>query len=381
MGTTLITPLIVAKEALIVLENNMVLGNLVHRAYSKEYQQVGATVIVRKPTSFTATAFSSTVGYSTITESSVAVVLDKHWDVSFQVSSQELSLDVVDFSEQFIEPAMRAIAQAVDNDIADRSATAIAGHYPVTGTPVIADLAGLEAVMDVQQVPMSDRRLVFHPVTKSAYMTLDAVLHAEKRGGSIKAIADAEIGKVLGFQTYMDQNIPTQTRRVFDANAAIAGTGNLTGALAAADTAATVTGATAAAVSTAPIGTPFKFTGYDAWFYLTAPCTAGTSGVGTLTQFTPAVATGGIAASSVVTFQMTGRDNIAFHKNAIAFVTAPLVPPIGGAKAAIATYNGLSARVVYGYDQQYKKNNISVDFLCGVKMLDQLLAVRLIDKR
>ena len=376
MATTLISPVIVAKESLIVLENNMVMGNLVHRDYSKEYQQIGATVVVRKPTSFVATAFTSTVGYSTITESSVSVILDKHWDVSFEVTSQELSLDVVDFSEQFLQPAMRAIAQAVDSDICSRSATAIAGYYPVSSTPVVADVAGAEAVLDVLKAPLTNRRLVLHPVTKSAYLSLDAFLNADKRGDGGQALRTAEIGKVLGFDTYMDQNIPTQTRAFLGA-----GTGSITGAWSAAGTAGTVTGATAAAVSTAPIGTPFKVTGYDEWFYLTAPCTAGTSGIATISQFSPAVIATTMTDASVVTFQLTGRDNLAFHKNAFALVTAPLQPPIGGARAAVATYNGLSIRVVYDYDMQYKKNRISLDFLCGVKMLDKNLATRLIDKR
>ncbi len=142
MTTTLITPLIVAREALITLENNMVMGNLVHRAYEKEYQSIGATVIVRKPTSFTATAFTSTVGYSTITESSVSVILNQHWDVSFEITSQELSLDVVDFTEQFLEPAGRAIAQAVDSTIFALASTAIAAHYPVTSTPAVSVSGG-----------------------------------------------------------------------------------------------------------------------------------------------------------------------------------------------------------------------------------------------
>ncbi len=372
--------MVVAKEALIALENNMVMGNLVHRDYSKDYKSIGATVVIRKPTTFTATAFTSTVGYSTITESSVAVVLDKLWDVSFEVTSQELSLDIVDFSEQLIQPAMRAIAQAVDSDICSRSATAIAGHYPVTSTPAVSDIAGLEAVLDVLKAPLTDRRLVLHPVTKAGYLALDSFLNADKRGDGGQALRTAEIGQVLGFDCYMAQNIPTQTRSFLLANASAAGTGNLTGALAAAATACTVTGATAAAVSTAPIGTPFKFTGYDEWFYMTVPCTAGTSGIATVTSFSPAVKAA-IADTAVVTFQLTGRDNIAFHKNGIAFVTAPLQPPIGGAKAAVVNYRGLSARVVYDYDMQYKKNRISLDFLCGVKMLDKDLCARLIDKR
>ncbi len=379
MATTLITPLVVAKEALIVLENNMVMGNLVHRAYSPEFQKgVGATVVVRKPTTFTATAFTSTVGYSTITESSVAVVLDKHWDVSFQVSSQELSVSVADFSEQFLQPAMRAIAQAVDNDILSRSAIAIAAHYPVTSTPVVSDIAGLSAVMDIMKVPQGDRRLVLHPATKAAYISLDAFLHADKRGDGGQALRSAELGNVMGFQAYMDQNVPTFSQVMGVAFAA--GTGSITGAWAVGATAGTVTGATGA-VSTVNVGDCFKVSGYDEWFYADVASTSSTAGIFILSSFKPAVKATSMTDASVVTFMLGHRNNLAFHKNAIALVTAPLQPPIGGAQGAVANYNGLSCRVVYGYDQQYKNNNISVDFLCGVKMLDRDLAARLCDRR
>jgi hypothetical protein len=379
MTTTLITPLVVAKEALISLENNMVMGNLVHRAYSPEFQPgVGATVVIRKPTTFTATAFTSTVGYSTITESSVAVVLDKHWDVSFQVTSQELSCDVANFSEQFIQPAVRAIAQAVDSDICTRSATAIAAHYPVTATPVVSDISGLEAVMDIMKVPVMDRRLVLNPTTKSAYIALDAFLNADKRGDGGQALRTAEIGRVMGFECYMDQNMPTFSQVMGVAFAA--GTGTITGAWAAGATAGTVTGATGA-VSTVNVGDCFKVTGYDEWFKVDVASTSSTAGIFILSSFSPAVKATSMTDGSVVTFQLGHRQNLAFHKNAIALVTAPLQPPIGGAVGAVANYNGLSCRVVYGYDQQYKKNNISIDFLCGVKMLDMDLAARLCDKR
>ncbi len=373
--TTLISPVTIAREALIVLENNMVMGNLVHRDYSREYQSIGATVTIRKPTSFTATAFTTAAVAQTITESSVAVILDKLWDVSFEVTSMEMSLDIVDFSEQLLQPAMRSIAQQVDKDICTRSATAIAGHYPVTSTPVVADIANLGAVMDILKVPLGDRRLVMHPATKAAYVPLDSFLNADKRGDGGQALRRAEMGEVMGFDCYMDQNIVTQTRAFLGA-----GTGTITGAWAAAATAGTVTGATAAAVSTAPVGTPFKVTGYDQWFYLNAAVVMATSGIAVLTDVKPAVAAT-MTDASVVTFQLTGRDNLAFHKNCIALVTAPLAPPLGGARGAVASYNGLSCRVVYDYTSSSKKNWISIDLLEGVKVLDQNLGARLIDKR
>ncbi len=54
MANTLITPSVIAKEALMQLENNMVMGNLVHRDYKKEFVKIGSTVSIRKPVKFVA---------------------------------------------------------------------------------------------------------------------------------------------------------------------------------------------------------------------------------------------------------------------------------------------------------------------------------------
>lgn len=368
--TTLVTPSIVAKEALITLENNMVMANLVHRGYSDEYHSQGDTVIVRKPTTFTAANFTSAISTATITESSVAVVMNQLWDVSFEITSKELSLSVVDFNEQFLVPAVQAIAQAVDSTIFALGATAIAAHYPVTSTPVVADIAGLEAVLSVNKVPLTDRRLVFCPVTRAGYMSLDSFLNADKRGDGPNALREAELGRVLGFDTYVDQNVTTVTTGYQGA------TGLLAGAWAAAATTGTID--TVLSGCTVLAGDLFKVTGYDEWFRIGVQATA-TAATSLIISFSPAVK-GTLADNAVVTFAKTHRANLAFHKNAWAFVSAPLQPPIGGAKAAVMSYNNLACRVVYGYTQASKSNLISVDFLCGFKLLDKELAARLIDQ-
>lgn len=50
MANTFLTPDIIAKEALMVLENNLVMAGLVvHRDYSPEFAKVGDTITIRKP--------------------------------------------------------------------------------------------------------------------------------------------------------------------------------------------------------------------------------------------------------------------------------------------------------------------------------------------
>ena len=365
--TTLLTPTIIAKESLLALENNLVLAGLVHRNYSQEFQKKGSTVLIRKPAVFYSTAVSDTVSLNTVTESSVAVVLDQHLDITVELTSQEMSLNIVDFSEQIIQPAMRAHAQKVDALLAALYSD-VAGHYPVSSTPAVGDIAGLEAVLDVNKAPLTDRRLVLHPQTKAQYIALNAFLNAEKRGDGGQALRTAEMGKVMGFDCYMDQNVLPHTVT------AASVVGALKAAWSADATAGTIDGMDTGG-GTLSAGACFKVTGYDEWFVLRV---ASTQSAGTaVLDFLPAVKATTLADNAVVTFQATGKASLAFHKNAFALVTAPLEPPLGGARAAVMNYKGLSIRVVYDYELRTKKNLMSFDLLCGVKTLDRSLAARL----
>ena len=368
--TTFITPHIIARESLIALEDNMVLAGLVHRGFSKEFQKVGSTISIRKPAVMVAASVSDTVNVVTVTESSVDIVLNEHIDISFDVTSKELSLDVVDFNDQLIAPAMRGHAEYVDGQLADLYKD-IGTHFRVTSTHALADIADLRAAMSVMQIPMQDRRCVVHPISEAGYIKLDVFNNAHKRGDGGRALREAEMGRVLGFDFYMDQNIKTHTAGLEGADS----TGSLDGAGASAATVATVdavvSGGTVLAYDL------FKVTGFDEWHVVSVNATATDDTV--IVSFQPKFKVANTD-GAVVTFLHTHRANLAFHKNCFALATAPLVPPIGGALAAVVNYKGLSARVVYGYTQMTKKNLISIDILFGRKTLDRSLGARLADE-
>ncbi len=366
--STLLTPKIIAKEALIVLENNLVLGSLVHRDYSKEFQNVGATVSVRKPTTFSSTAVSDTISLNVVTESSVNVVLDNLLDITVQITSKELSLDIVDFREQILAPAFRAHAQKVDALIAALYKD-VAVHRAVSATPCAADLATLSALMSVRKVPLTDRRLVLNPLTQAGFVGNVTMFAAVDQRGDTLGLREASLGRVMGFDTYMDQNIASHTS---GAHGDLAGSATV--AWAVDTTAGTIDAITSGATIFA--GDIFKFTGYDQQFVVSANATASASTV--ILTFQPKVEVA-IPDDTVITFIDTHKANIAFHKNAFALVTAPLAPPIGGASAWVETYKGLSCRIVFDYLPMEKKNIMSMDLLCGVKTLDLNLAARLCD--
>jgi len=265
---------------------------------------------------------------------------------------------------------MRAHAQNVDNQIFQAVYKTIAGHTTVTGTPVVSDLANLMAQLDLQKVPPTERRVVLHPVTYAKYAALDAVLHADKRGKPL-TIDEYSIGRILGSDFYMDQNVPAQSSLIVDT------AGALSGNAAAGATAATISAMTNGEVVAA--GDVFKIVGSDRGYLIVTGGTVGSTVV-TIT-FTPALDTA-IASAAVVTFNGSAasgfKSSLAFHKNAFALVSRPLAPYLGGVTCAVENYKGISCRVAYQGTTSNKTNNMSVDMLFGVKTLDKELAAKLI---
>jgi len=70
-----------------------------------------------------------------------------------------------------------------------------------------------------------------------------------------------------------------------------------------------------------------------------------------------------------------GDYSLAFHKNAIALVTRPLATPAKGAGALsyVAKYNDLAMRVTITYNGESQGHLVTVDLLCGIKVLNEKL--------
>src|SRR5574340_246402 len=99
MANTLITPSMIAKEALFQLRNNLVMGDRVYRDYKKEFVKVGDTVSIRKPVKFTAADGAVRVNQD-VTESNTSITIDKQKHVSWVFSMKDLTLTIEEYSKQ-----------------------------------------------------------------------------------------------------------------------------------------------------------------------------------------------------------------------------------------------------------------------------------------
>ena len=358
----ILTPQVIANEALLVLESNLTMANLVHRDYSKEFVNVGDTITVRKPAKFVAKNFIGEVEEQEISEGSVPVKMDRYRDVTFGVTSKEMTLNIKDFSKQVIEPALTAIAQAVDIDLLTVGVEKAGSKVSVSATPVIADIANVAKALDKKKAPRDkNRNLVLATDTMYKYNTLDNFAKVCYKGDS-EALKEAEIGRVYTMNSFLSQNAPENT-------SATAGTA----------TAYKVTctkGATqftvsdgAAKTGTIKAGDKLIVNGY---LFEVAEDLTLADGAGTLkvTEKIPFAIT--TAVSAVI---INKAHSLGFHRNGLALVTRQLELPQGAAKAAIASADGLAVRVVFGYDQDTKKDKISFDIIYGIKELDSDLLV------
>lgn len=209
MPNTILTPEVVAREALMVLRNNAVMANLVHRDYSNEFVTgVGDTITIRKPATFEAKEYDgSKITVQDASESGVPVKLDKHLDVSFAVTSAQLTMDIADFSKQLLVPAMQAFADKVDLYLLGLKSD-IKNVVPGTEN-VQNDVVDARSKLTKAAAPLTERRFVYDSDTEAKLLKTDLFISAEKVGDEGTALREASLGRKYGMDFYVDQNADT----------------------------------------------------------------------------------------------------------------------------------------------------------------------------
>lgn len=396
MANAVITPDIIAKEALMQLENNVVMGKLVHRQYKEEFVTVGATVDIRKPVKFVASDGATRVNQD-VEEAATPFTIDKRKHVSWKFSTQDLTLSIEQYSERYIRPAMIALANQVDSDLCALH-TGVFQNVGDNATPAtFLEFGAASTRLDESAVPSEDRRLVLNPQGHLyAADLLKGLYNPELVKGAVRGIS---VGPLAGFQTYMDQNIKRQVQGTWGTTPLVAGgsqsvtyanAGHSYGSTSQTlnvDALTTTTG-------TAKKGDKFTIDGVYAVnpvsketlsflqeFVVNADATANGSGAATI-NISPAIIVSGpfqtvsAAPADNAGINLAGSHvaNLAFHKNAFGLVTVPLELPDGASFKARESHNGYSVRVVKDYDIDTDEDVIRLDILYGVKTLYPELA-------
>ena len=393
----LLTPQIITKESLVILENNLVAANRVNRKFENQFVKIGSSLTIRKPNRFTV-ASGAGLQVQDIAEPSVTVTINNQKHVDFQFTSQDLTLTVEEFSARYLSPAMASLANQVDFDVL-ANALSISNYV---GTPSVTPAAFSTSVQlvgrrqDDLAAPQDNRTLVLNP---NAYWAIANALTPSFVMPTAKdALVKGYLATIGNYEIYMDQNLPSIATAAHNTSIAMvitSASGTFTG------TSTQMFGGTA--TESIAVGEVFtvngvfnvnpqtrQSTGVLKCFTVTATSTP-TSSTWTV-NFTPAIVTSGpyqnvtqaMATATTVTWltgttaaQIANNQNLAFTRDALGLVMVPLEIPQGVDFAARETYRNISMRVIRAYDINNDVFPTRIDILYGSTVYYDELGCRL----
>jgi hypothetical protein len=119
---TWIQPSVVAKEALRQLINNLVFTKNCHRGYEDEFTLLnrgwehGNTITIKAPVYFRVQDGNDcTSTMYNLVERSETMVLNQRKHIAWQITDTQMTLDIDQFSNRFIKPAMQMMANYIDS--------------------------------------------------------------------------------------------------------------------------------------------------------------------------------------------------------------------------------------------------------------------------
>lgn len=216
MANAFQNPSIIVKEALRHLSNNCVMGKLVHRGYEGDFAKryngwnQGDTVTVNGPVYFR-TKSGRTVDKVDLKQRKIDFTVDT-WDhVAWQLNAEEMTLDLDKFSEDYLKPAMQAIANKIDTNL-----LSLYKYVPnQVGTPgttpsSLATYLSAQARLSEEAAPDDSRYCIIEAQAL-------AKLADNFKGLFHQPIVDKAVKKgyisdmVAGFKMYNSQNVNTHT--------------------------------------------------------------------------------------------------------------------------------------------------------------------------
>lgn len=401
MAQSLLSPSIIAKEGLVQLRNNLVLGANCHREYKNEFVKVGSSISIRRPVKFTVTD-GATRSNQDVEEGSTTLTVNSRKHVSWSFNSQDMTQKIEMYSERYMQPAGIVLANKCDLDIAANYYK----FYHTAGTPgttpnAFSYMGDLATVLDEGAVPDDGRRnLVLNPAARWAMA--DALKGVYDRDIPGDVIRRGYLGPLAQFKVFGDQNIAKHTTGTNsdDASILIDG-GNLSQSYSTSTDVGTIhVDGLDSATGTFTAGDTFTIadvyavnpiskvsTGELQRFTVAAAVTAASSECDVTMrpriitsgpyQTVNAAAVDGAAVTCLGTASTAYPQNLGYHRNALALVMCPLDLPDSAGFKARATEDGTSIRVIKDYDIDNDEEIIRMDILYGTDAIYPELGGRL----
>lgn len=374
MANNYITVDMIAAEALMQLENSLVAANLMYRDKTADFGSVGGyrvgdSVNIKTRPDFEVQEFTSTTVDQEVRESSRALTIEKHFDVTIPYTDREMALDIESLSEQLIAPAVTRIADKVDTYLLSKAWQARGLYQSATPLANAAEIATARRIANEQQIPLANRIGIVNSALEATLLGTDVFHKFDTRGEpGVNALQEASMGRLMGIDWYSSVNF---TDSNYAPGAATATTDNGAGG--------NTNNRIGSTTLTFDAGTASAFNAGDrlqiAGVYrpvIVASTVANASVATTVTLVDPIDEI--IPDNAAISVIGSGLSDLSFQglilsPGAFSVAMPPLdTPP--GADSAVVSANGLSLRTTRQYDIQSKTSRISIDLLVGATAYD-----------
>lgn len=408
MANNTLTADVVAKIALPILENELGILNKMYRAHESEFDSTvngykkGDTIRIRRPADFTVRT-GATASSQDVIEGNTSLVVDQQIGIDFQFTSTDLTLKVEDMGERIIKPAMSNLVNTLALDVLTQMYRGTYNYVGAPGTRISSFAAFSKAPerLDELAAPNDQRGAVLCPSDFWGMVGSNTALYSP--GIVQQALRTGELGDLGNLSTWMSAVVPSHTVGPLGGTPLINGaaqnvtydTVKLTWAQS-----LITDGWTAAAASRLKQGDVFTI----ANVFMVNPKTKATTsilqqfvvnadvssdGSGNLTaNISPPIIISGpyqtvnaapadnAAITVLGTASTAYRQNLAFHKNAMALAVVPMEMPAAAYGASRQSYKGLSVRVIPTYDGTNDISKWRLDLLYGRRLIDPRVVTR-----
>jgi len=365
MANTFITPTMVARDAAITLHDRLITGDLVTRDKERMFtaSKVGDTVPVTVPPILVANEFTGTTTPQDITETSVNLELEHHYEATGTITSKQSSLELSDFTRLVTVPSMDAIMDAIDDYFITQIARGFTSHCAGTrGTQPSskAHILAANKILKDNKVKSMDRIGLISTTAEASFMALNEFVSADYGQDGTRGLREAYLTRRYGVDWFVDANSGTQER------GDVAGTVLTNGIPVLGASTLAIDGFTAATGDLYE-GAAFTVAGDTTEYALTAD--ASITGNAATVSITPVVSADLVAAGdgAAVTFLSAVTENMIYNKGAVAgAIVAPTPLRIG---SAVESYRGISVRATFSSSTVTLSDQVVFDVFCGCQVI------------
>ena len=174
--------------------------------------KIGDTINVRTNPVYEAKEFTSAIEIQDIRSSKRAMTIEKHFDISVQLTAKEKRLDFESFSEQVIKPAAYAIAEKCDIYVGTKILDAAGLYVSDTLFASAADMALAKQAATLQQLSPTGRFCLVDDNVEAALLGATFFNTHSNRGESGERVFnEGSMGRAMGMSFFSSVNFPTPT--------------------------------------------------------------------------------------------------------------------------------------------------------------------------